>query len=60
MRVIQYGPKEEEIVCNHCGSLLAYTEKDEYWECDEYHGRIYSYTYIRCPVCLEQIILRED
>jgi hypothetical protein len=32
MRVIQYGPKEEEIVCNHCDSLLAYTEKDEYWE----------------------------
>lgn len=59
MRVIKYGPKEEEIVCNHCGSLLAYTEKDEYWESDEYYGRMYFYTYIRCPVCKERIILRQ-
>lgn len=59
MRVIKYGPKEEEIVCNYCGSLLAYTEKDEYWESDEYCGRMYFYTYIRCPVCKERIILRQ-
>lgn len=46
MRVIQYGPKEEEIICNHCGSLLAYTEKDEYWECDEYYVEEYILTLI--------------
>ena len=44
MRVIKYGPKEEEITCDHCGSLLAYTEKDEYWECDEYCGRVCNVT----------------
>lgn len=59
MRVIKYGPKEKEIVCNHCDSLLAYTKEDEYWEYDEYYSQIYSYTYIRCPVCKERIILRQ-
>jgi len=56
---------ETEIRCPKCQSLLAYTSADilVYWSPWQRTGvdssKRNGHTYVRCPVCAHQIILKE-
>lgn len=77
MRIIEeHRNHEKEIVCENCGSKLAYSEKEirtivTEWErmgtvkIDIFSGTTYKYRrlvqdFLRCPVCSDKIILREE
>ena len=58
MRIIKNALAETEILCPDCNSTLAYTQKDIKHEDTEVFGKWILSDYIICPVCKENIILR--
>lgn len=57
MRIIKDNSKEYAITCDCCKSELAYFKSDINHQYEEYFGKVYYHSYLRCPVCKYKIIL---